>query len=215
MKLTIFGATGGTGCQIVRQAAHAGHEVTAVVRDATRLPPDLRDLTAVVEANSMDDTAVKAAVAGRDAVISAIGTRDLKHPTSVCADTAGFLTTAIRSGSHSEPRLVLASNSAMAPGPGDDPLTRFLVKPVVLAPLLRHMIEDMRRAEQIVRVSGISWTIVRAGRLTDRQSRGGYRRGVDRNVLGGFQITRADFATALLDAATDPACAGHVISVGN
>jgi putative NADH-flavin reductase len=215
MKLTIFGATGGTGCQIVRQAAHAGHEVTAVVRDATRLPPDLRDLIAVVEANSVDDTAVKAAVAGRDAVISAIGTRDLKHPTRVCADTAGFLTTAIRSGSHCEPRLVLASNSAMAPGPGDDPLTRFLVKPVVLAPLLRHMIEDMRRAEQIVRVSGVPWTIIRAGRLTDRQSKGGYRRGVDRNVLGGFQITRADFATALLDAATDPACAGHVISVGN
>jgi putative NADH-flavin reductase len=215
MKLTIFGATGGTGCQIVRQAAHAGHEVTAVVRDATRLPPDLRDLIAIVEANSVDDTAVKAAVAGRDAVISAIGTRDLKHPTRVCADTAGFLTTAIRSGSHREPRLVLASNSAMAPGPGDDPLTRFLVKPVVLAPLLRHMIEDMRQAEQIVRVSGVPWTIIRAGRLTDRQSKGGYRRGVDRNVLGGFQITRADFATALLDAATDPACAGHVISVGN
>ena len=81
--------------------------------------------------------------------------------------------------------------------------------------LLRHMIEDMRRAEQIVRVSGVPWTIIRAGRLTDRQSKGGYRRGIDRNVLGGFQITRADFATALLDAATDPACAGHVISVGN
>jgi putative NADH-flavin reductase len=215
MKLTVFGATGGTGCQIVRQAAHAGHEVTAVVRDAARLPPDLRDLIAIVEANSVDDTAVKAAVAGRDAVISAIGTRDLKHPTRVCTDTAGFLTAAIRSGSPCEPRLVLASNSAMAPGPGDDPLTRFLVKPVVLAPLLRHMIEDMRRAEQIVRVSGVPWTIIRAGRLTDRQSKGGYRRGVDRNVLGGFQITRADFATALLDAATDPACAGHVISVGN
>jgi putative NADH-flavin reductase len=215
MKLTVFGATGGTGCQIVRQAADAGHEVTAVVRDAARLPLDLRDRIATVEANSVDDTAVKATIAGRDAVISAIGTRDLKHPTRVCTDTVGILTTAIRSCSHREPRLVLASNSAMAPGPGDDPLTRFVVKPVVLAPLLRNMIEDMRGAEQIVRASGVPWTIVRAGRLTDRQSKGGYRRGVDRNVLGGFQITRSDFATAMLDAATDPACAGHVISVGN
>src|ERR1051326_5071761 len=120
MKLTIFGATGGTGCQIVRQAVHAGHEVTAVVRDANRLPPDLSDLVAVVEADPLDDTAAKAAVSARDAVISAIGPRDLKQPTHVCTETAGILTAAIRSGSHRQPRLVLASNSAMAPGPGDD-----------------------------------------------------------------------------------------------
>ena len=214
MKLTVLGATGGTGCQIVRQAVDAGHEVTAIVRDAARLPPDLRDRIGIVETHSVDAGAASAAIAGRDAVISAIGTRDLKHPTRVCTETAGILTTAIRSGSH-QPRLVLASNSAMAPGPGDDPLTRFVVKPVVLAPLLRNMIEDMRGAEQIVRASGVPWTIVRAGRLTDRQSKGGYRRGVDRNVLGGFQITRADFATAMLDAATDFSCIGHVISVGN
>ena len=33
MKLTVFGATGGIGGQVVRQALAAGHEVTAVVRD--------------------------------------------------------------------------------------------------------------------------------------------------------------------------------------
>lgn len=215
MKLAVFGATGGTGCHLVRQAVRAGHAVTAVVRDATRLPPDLRDPIAVVEADPLDDSAAQAAIAECDAVISAIGTRDLKQPTHVCTETAGILTAAIRSGGHRRPRLILASNSAMAPGPGDDPLTRFLVKPVVLAPLLRHMIQDMRQAEQVVRASGVPWTIVRAGRLTDRESRGGYRRGVDRNVLGGFQITRADFATAMLDAAADSSCAEHVISVGN
>ena len=34
MKLVVFGATGGTGGQVVEQALEAGHEVTAVVRDA-------------------------------------------------------------------------------------------------------------------------------------------------------------------------------------
>ncbi|MFH0177342.1 NAD(P)-dependent oxidoreductase [Streptomyces cacaoi] len=217
MRLTVFGATGGTGSQIVRQAADAGHEVTAVVRDASRLPADLRDRIGIVEASALHDAgAVGTTIAGRDAVISAIGTRDLKDPTSVCTDTARVLTTAIgATGGPRGPRLVLASNTAMAPGPGDDPLTRFVVKPVVLAPLLRHMIEDMRRAEQLVRGSGVPWTIVRAGRLTDRRSKGGYRRAVDRNVLGGFQITRTDFATALLNTAADPATTDHVISVAN
>ncbi|MGC5411015.1 NAD(P)H-binding protein, partial [Streptomyces sp. DT225] len=38
MKLTVFGATGGIGQEIVRQAGAAGHEGTAVVRDPARLP---------------------------------------------------------------------------------------------------------------------------------------------------------------------------------
>lgn len=36
MKLTIFGATGGIGGEVVRQALDADHKVTAVVRDPTR-----------------------------------------------------------------------------------------------------------------------------------------------------------------------------------
>ena len=33
MKLTVFGATGSTGVQVVEQALAAGHEIRAVVRD--------------------------------------------------------------------------------------------------------------------------------------------------------------------------------------
>ena len=36
MKITVFGATGGIGGEVVRQALDAGHKVTAVVRDAAR-----------------------------------------------------------------------------------------------------------------------------------------------------------------------------------
>ncbi|GAB3963130.1 SDR family oxidoreductase [Actinoallomurus acanthiterrae] len=213
MRLTVFGATGRTGVQIVRQAADAGHEVTAVVRDRSRLPLDQGTRVEVVEADVMDPVAIEEAVKGRDAVINAIGSHDLRQPTSVCADSARSAIAAIQATGE-DLRLVTASNSAMAPGEGDDPFTRYLVKPVVLSRLLQHMIDDMRRAEGLVRASGLPWTIVRAW-PTDRPGKGAYRKAVDRNVLGGFQITRADFATAMLDAATDRAADGHVISVGN
>jgi putative NADH-flavin reductase len=214
MKLTVFGATGGTGVQVVRQAVHAGHQVTAVVRDAARLPSDLADRVEVVEADPMDAAAIEETLPGRDVVINAIGPREPGGPTSVCTDSTRALIAAAQAVGCGA-RLVIASNSAMAPGPGDDPFTRLVVKPMILARLLRHMIDDMRRAEQLLRTSGRPWTIIRAGRLTDRPGKGTYRRAVDRNVLGGFQITRADFATAMLDAAADPTAAEQVISVGN
>lgn len=153
-------------------------------------------------------------VKGRDAVVTAIGTRDLSQPTQVCTDSTRAIIAAMRTTA-SDARLIVASNSAMSPGPGDDPFTRYLVKPVILGRVLRYMIDDMRQAEQQVRDCGLPWAIVRAGRLTDRPGKGRYRCAVDRNVPGGFQITRADFARAMLDAAEDPATLGHVTSVSN
>ena len=37
MKIIIFGASGGTGIEIVKQALEAGHEVTAFVRNPTKV----------------------------------------------------------------------------------------------------------------------------------------------------------------------------------
>ena len=38
-RLIIFGATGNLGSHVLRQASAAGHEVTAVVRNPSRLAP--------------------------------------------------------------------------------------------------------------------------------------------------------------------------------
>ena len=76
MKLTIFGATGGTGSALAAQAVAAGHEVTVVVRDPARLAGPASSRLRVVTADVLDPAAISAAVAGADAVISAIGPRD-------------------------------------------------------------------------------------------------------------------------------------------
>jgi putative NADH-flavin reductase len=214
MKLTVLGATGGTGREVVRQALALGHEVTAVVRDPTRLPDDLRGGVTVVVAEATDPAALAPAVVGAEVVVSALGARDPKRPATVCADGARAAVAAMREAAGGG-RLVIASNSAHSPGLGDDPLTRYFVKPVILSRVLKHANADAVQAERLVRASGLPWVIVRAGMLTDRPGKGRYRSAVDRNVLGGFQITRADFATALLDAAADSAVAGRVVSVAD
>jgi putative NADH-flavin reductase len=74
MKLLIFGATGGTGRQLVDQALAQGHEVTAFVRNPARMTTQHQKLK-VVKGNVMDCHSVGAAVAGQDAVFSALGAR--------------------------------------------------------------------------------------------------------------------------------------------
>lgn len=211
MRLTIFGATGGTGVLALRRALDAGHEVTAVVRDPAGLPSDLRACADVVQADVMDPAAIEEAVKGRDAVLSALGSREGRAPTSVCADGARSILTAM--AATGTDRFVLVSASGLHAGPGDDPFTRFVVKPLVLGRLLKHAFADMRAAEEVTRTSGLRWTIVRPPRLTNGAGNGRYRKAVDRNVLGGASIARADLAIALLDIVDDPATVEHVISV--
>ena len=74
MKLLIFGATGGTGRQLVEQALAQGHEVTAFVRNPAKITTQHEKLQ-VVKGNVMDCHSVGAAVAGQDAVFSALGVR--------------------------------------------------------------------------------------------------------------------------------------------
>ncbi len=74
MKLLIFGATGGTGRQIVEQALQQGHEVTAFVRNPAKMTTQHEKLK-IVKGNIMDCHSVGAAVAGQDAVFSALGVR--------------------------------------------------------------------------------------------------------------------------------------------
>jgi putative NADH-flavin reductase len=74
MKLLIFGATGGTGRQLVNQALQQGHEVTAFVRNPAKMTTQHEKLK-VVKGNIMDCHSVGAAVAGQDAIFSALGVR--------------------------------------------------------------------------------------------------------------------------------------------
>ncbi|MCP2279498.1 NAD(P)-dependent oxidoreductase [Nocardia amikacinitolerans] len=194
MRLTVFGATGSTGSHLVRQALERGYHVTAVVRGQHEFPmhSNLRLITADV----MNPGAIQTAVADADAVLDAIGSRE-HGPTTVVADAAQSICKAMEATGTS--RLIMVSNSAGTPGPGDEPFTRFVVKPLILRPLLRHSLIDMARAETIVRDTDLDWTIVRAPQLTDNRPQGAYRTAVDRNVMFGIRITRGDLARCMLD----------------
>jgi uncharacterized protein YbjT (DUF2867 family) len=210
MRLTVFGATGGIGTRLVRRALDAGHHVTAVVRDPGRMPADLRGRADVVRADIMDPAAIEQAVKGADAVVSAMGPRD-RGARTVCRDSSRSIIAAMRATGAG--RFLMVSMGAIGGEPGDDPFTRYVVKPLILGRILRNGIADMRAAEAQVRDSGLDWTIVRPPRLTNAAGKDHYLKAVDRSVTGGFSVARDDVAKALLDLTGDLSSIGHVIAV--
>src|SRR5215211_8810002 len=72
MKVLIIGATGATGRILMGEALAQGYEVTALARNASTLASEDHRLR-VLEGNALDASSVEAAVAGQDAVLSALG----------------------------------------------------------------------------------------------------------------------------------------------
>lgn len=208
MRLTVFGATGGIGTEVVRQALDAGHEVIAVVRDPARLGVSGNPLLRVIRADVTDVEAIVPAVEATDAVVSALGPRK-NGSITICRDGAQAIMRAMdKTGVR---RLVVVSASGAYVDAGDGPLTRAVVKPI-LQRLLREGFASVRDMERAVRGSGTDWTIMRPPMLTNAERRGTYRTAVDRNV--GRTIARADVADAILHALADAGTIRHSIGVG-
>src|SRR4051812_17895857 len=73
MNVTVFGATGGVGSQVVEQLRSRGHSVTAYVRNPSKVPSGWADDVTVVTGELSDAAAIDRAVQGADAVVSALG----------------------------------------------------------------------------------------------------------------------------------------------
>jgi putative NADH-flavin reductase len=211
MRLTIFGATGGTGTCLVQQALAAGHEVTAVVRDPGRLAVPANPRLHAVTADVLDPASIVTSVAGADAVVSAIGPRDSGR-TTISRDSAQSIIQAMQKAGTR--RLITVSGSVVA-DEGDGPVLRYLLKPLARATQLRHVCADMRQAETEVQNSQLDWTIMRPPRLTDRPATGRYRTAVDRNPPRAFSLPRADLAAYILGVLSDQSTVHQHIGIAS
>src|SRR5687767_7892853 len=72
MKLLIFGASGSTGHELVKQSLSMGHSVTAFVRDPSRLKIDHKSLN-VITGDITNTVQLADVIQGQDVVLSALG----------------------------------------------------------------------------------------------------------------------------------------------
>jgi putative NADH-flavin reductase len=196
VKVLIIGATGGTGRILLYKALEQGHEVTTLARNPSAVAPrDYRPR--VLQGNALVPDAVEAAVAGQDAVLSALGTRTTKPTTLFSASTANLIGAMNK---HGVRRLICLTGIGAGDSKGHG---GFLYDRVLLPFVVRNQYADKDRQEEIVRRSGLGWVIVRPARLTNESATGEYQVFLSGDSYRATTISREDVAAFMLAQLTE------------
>lgn len=191
-RILVLGATRGVGLHATQLALAEGWQVTVLVRDASRMPIDDAALT-VIEGDATDADAVRTAVRGQDAVISALGAPP-SSTARIRERGARVLVDAMEA--EGVQRLVMLSSHGIFETAADLPWhMRWLIVPLYL----RRVFADHEAQETVVKQhTDLDWTLVRPPHLTDAPATGAYRHGLDSEVAKNMHIPRADVAEFLL-----------------
>ncbi|MEW9104969.1 NAD(P)-dependent oxidoreductase [Paenibacillus sp.] len=205
MKIAVYGATGTIGQRIVNEALTRGHEVTAIVRDASRVAQSHDNLT-VATGDILDSASVAERTAGHDVVVSAFGPKMGEESTLVEA-TQALIAGVKQAGVGRLISVGGAGSLEVAPGVQvvDTPDFPDAWKPIALA---HRDALDVYRHE-----STLAWTNVSPAALIEPGERTGqYRTGTDQlvvNAEGNSRISAEDFSVAILDEVENPQFSGR------
>jgi biliverdin reductase / flavin reductase len=190
MNLLIFGASGGTGHELLLQALDRGHQVTVVARHPEAIPISHPALQ-VLPGDILEPESYAATLQQQEAVVSVVGKNSLK-PMTFYRQSARYLVDQMEKVGVQ--RLVCLTSVGVlhkSVGPW------FYI--LLIKPLLRHIYNDMRHMEQIIQASHLAWTIIRPSRLTNGKRLGHYRVGASGDLADANAISRADLASAILN----------------
>ncbi len=197
-KVLVIGATGPLGRQIVAEATRAGHRVRALARNPSTASFDGAE---VVRGDVMDRASLERAADGQDAAICSLGSKLTLRPMTLLSEGTKNLIDALTA--RGVRRLLCVTGI----GAGDSKGHGGFVYDWIIQPLiLREIYRDKTRQEQLVRASGLDWTIVRPAMLTEGPARGpgAYRVASDLTGFVATKIARADVAGFLVGELSHP-----------
>jgi len=194
MKLFLFGATGGTGREVLNQLLRKKFQVMALVRRPEAITISDANLK-VIKGNVYNPETYRDALSQCDGVISVLGTGTSRKPTTVYSAGGQHILSVMRNTG--KKRLITVTAGACDPA---DPATNsFLVKYIV-RPLFKNIYSDMRKWETILENSpDIEWTVIRPARLTNGPAKGSYRVQAGYSPKGGSKISRSDLAKFIVE----------------
>ena len=190
MKIIIFGATGGVGQQLIKQALENKHEVTAFVRNPDKLTMSHEKLNVVVgDVFNVED--VKKALVGHDVVVSTLGNGEGMKK----SNKSYLMTKSIVDGM----KAVGLTKIVYTASQGIDKEIPGLSGKFVMF-LLKNPLADHKQAVEYIRANQLNSVIVRPSGLTHGELTGEYREVIDTVPPGPKSLSRADVAHFILKA---------------
>ncbi|MDE0051023.1 MAG: NAD(P)H-binding protein [Rhodospirillales bacterium] len=203
MNIVLLGASGRTGRKVLVGALGAGDRVTALVRAEGKLADLSHERLDVRVGSACDPRVLAALLPGHDVVISTLGPRrPTKAAAAVYSDSARAIVGAME-GSDVD-RLLVTSSALLFPSGR--------LRDRALRGLVRSVVQEARRMEELICASSLDWTIARTGFLTDDASTA-YRQAEGALPEGGGSISRAAVARFLLTAARQSAHRRQVVGL--
>lgn len=191
MKVIVFGATGKIGSVAVEQLLNENQHVTAFSRRPEALQINHPNLT-LHAGDAMDFDAVLQAVKGQDAVLVTLGAGMSRSGTIRSGGTLNVIRAMQMQGVQ---RLIC--QSTLGAHESWDNLN-FFWKRIMFGALLRPVFKDHELQEQLVRASGLDWTIVRPSAFAEGSATGSYLEGFTTAPTGlSLKITKGDIAAFL------------------
>ena len=208
VRLLVLGGSGGTGRQVVAQALDAGHDITVLARDPSKVGVQHQRLR-MIQGDVIASAALGEAMRGQEAVISAIGRGKSFKSENLIAQSVPGIIAAMRA--NGVKRLIFTS----ALGVGDSYRDSPLLPKILFRTLLRGIYADKLIGDQMIRNSGLDWTIVQPVVLTNGPLTRNYRVGEQLRLSGVNKVSRADAAHFIIDRINDRSTFGKTLIVSN
>ncbi len=213
MKVTIFGATGFSGQGILAEALKQGHEVTILVRDASKIPIKHKNLT-LIEGNVLDPGTVASVLHHQEAVIQCLGVggKGDGKTTTFISDATKVIVDEMQK--QNIKRLIAMSNVGAGNSIAFQPW--FFTKIILpyFMKWLKVIIEDKNRMEPIIMNSNFDWTIVRCPNIVDKKAKGTCNATLDGTGLK-LSITLPDLSKFMVDQLNQTAFIKQAPSISN
>jgi uncharacterized protein YbjT (DUF2867 family) len=202
----VIGASRGIGLETVKALLRAGHSVRGLARSASNIPIQDANLEKV-SGDALDRDTIRNALQDVDVVIQTLGVdfapRLIFEGTNLFSQSTRVLVDAMKAAGVK--RLVSVTGLGAGGSRGHGGL---LYDRVVFPLLLKRVYDDKDVQEWIIRSSGLDWTIVRPGLLTNRPATGRYRVLTASKDWRFGAISRTDVADFLVGQVDDRALIG-------
>lgn len=196
MKVIVFGATGGTGLELVSQALKNGYTTSVFIHKHAEALEHFTNKITIYHGDVRDFQSTNTAIKGQDAVLVALGVVPGVGTDVLSAGSANIVRAMQE---NSVKRIVVETGASLAEDRSTLPL---LYKTMSAIPPMKYMFDAKREQEQVIKESGLDWILVRPANLNNGKLTKKYKTGASLHLRVKSQVSRADVAHFMIEQLT-------------